>query len=48
MPLLRRLRVAALLCLAVPPLFAADRLEFMTQKDFTPFFEKYYWGTALP
>ncbi len=23
-------------------------LQFLTKKDYTPFFEKYYWGTAMP
>ncbi|MEO8191744.1 MAG: M1 family aminopeptidase [Acidobacteriota bacterium] len=26
----------------------AGLLAFMTKKDYAPFFEKYYWGTALP
>ncbi|MEM7585095.1 MAG: hypothetical protein AAF560_17015, partial [Acidobacteriota bacterium] len=23
-------------------------LEHMTQQDFDPFFERYYWGTEMP
>jgi Peptidase family M1 domain len=23
-------------------------LQFLTKKDYTPFFEQYYWGTAMP
>ena len=26
----------------------AGLLQFLTKKDFMPFFEKYYWGTAMP
>lgn len=26
----------------------ADLLEYMTKKDYKPFFERYYWGTELP
>jgi hypothetical protein len=26
----------------------AGLLEFMTKRDFKPFFDKYYWGTAIP
>jgi len=26
----------------------AGLLQFMTKKDYKPFFEKYYWGTAMP
>jgi aminopeptidase N len=26
----------------------AGLLQFLTQKDFMPFFEKYYWGTEMP
>jgi hypothetical protein len=26
----------------------AGLLQFMTKKDFKPFFEKYFWGTAIP
>ena len=26
----------------------AGLLQFMTKKDYRPFFEKYYWGTAMP
>ncbi len=26
----------------------AAMLQYMTKKDWTPFFEKYYWGTAMP
>lgn len=26
----------------------AGLLEFMTKKDYKPFFEKYFWGTAMP
>ena len=27
---------------------AASLLQFITKKDYMPFFEKYYWGTAMP
>jgi len=27
---------------------AAGLLKFMTQKDYQPFFDKYFWGTATP
>lgn len=27
---------------------AASLLQFLTKKDYLPFFEKYYWGTAMP
>jgi aminopeptidase N len=26
----------------------AGMLQFITKKDYQPFFEKYYWGTAMP
>jgi len=26
----------------------AGLLQFLTKKDYTPFFEKYYWGTEMP
>ena len=26
----------------------AGLLQFLTKKDFMPFFEKYYWGTEMP
>jgi hypothetical protein len=26
----------------------AGLLQYMTKKDYTPFFEKYYWGTEIP
>ncbi|HEV7921947.1 MAG TPA: M1 family aminopeptidase [Thermoanaerobaculia bacterium] len=26
----------------------AGLLQFMTKKDYTPFFEQYFWGTAMP
>lgn len=26
----------------------AGLLQFLTKKDFTPFFEQYYWGTGMP
>lgn len=26
----------------------AGLAEFMTKKDYKPFFEKYFWGTAMP
>jgi len=27
---------------------AASLLQFITKKDYLPFFEKYFWGTAMP
>jgi aminopeptidase N len=26
----------------------AALLQFMTKKDYMPFFDKYYWGTEMP
>ena len=26
----------------------AGLLQYMTRKDYMPFFEKYYWGTEMP
>ena len=26
----------------------AGLLQYLTKKDYGPFFEKYYWGTAMP
>jgi hypothetical protein len=29
-------------------LLTAGHFQFLTKKDYMPFFEKYYWGTAMP
>ena len=26
----------------------AGLLQYMTKKDYMPFFDKYYWGTEMP